>query len=318
MNRFYFDSEKSLQELDKESLKEILADPSCVPEVLQHFAAKGARDEALGERIAFHPSVPVGALALLASTGKSAVVELVLTNQERLLSHPGLLEHLMANPVLRADQRGRILELLDRVAKSVRKKGEEDAAGDEDRTKHEFADVEEVANLLQVDVGELLSSSEIIDGEEFAESEDLEIRDAFARIMTFNTATKAILAMKGGREERMILVRDSNKIVSLGVLKNPRLTESEVESIVAMRNVSDEVLRQLGGNREWTKNYKVSRMLVFNPRTPPATALNHVNRLTTRDLKLMKNSHDVPELIRRMARRLLDKRQQPQRGFKRK
>ena len=40
--------------------------------------------------------VPVGALAALARGGTSAVIELVLTNQERLLSQPDLLNLLSA------------------------------------------------------------------------------------------------------------------------------------------------------------------------------------------------------------------------------
>jgi hypothetical protein len=304
----------SLGELDTETLKEILGDPSCAPEVLTYFAPNAARDESLAEQLAFNQAVPVQALATLALTGKSAVVDLVLTNQERLLANPQLLEHLMTNPILRADQRGRILEILDTIARTSSKlKAGQGDAGAEPR---DTLDLEDVANLLQVDVGELLASSEIIDAEEFAYSEKPEIRDAFARIMTLSTGAKAILAMKGGREERRILIRDSNKIVSLGVLRNPRITDSEIAVIAGMRNVNEHVLRQLANNRNWTKTAKVARTLVHNPRTPPTVSSNFVHRLTNRDLKMMKNNHEVPELVRMMCRRLLEKRTRPKKGFR--
>ena len=134
-----------------------------------------------------------------------------------------------------------------------------------------------------------------------------------------NTAQKAILAMKGGREERMILVRDSNRTVAIGVLKNGRLTDSEIEAIAKMRNVRDEVLRQLGTAREWTKSYQVIHSLVHNPRTPQGVSMNFVGRMSTQDLRVLVTNREVPELIRRMARRTLDTRTQAQRvSFKKK
>lgn len=110
----------------------------------------------------------------------------------------------------------------------------------------------------------------------------------------------------------MILIRDTNKIVAMAVLKNGRITEQEIEGVARMRNVSDEVLRQVGTNRDWTKNYTVALALVNNPRTPQGVASNFITRLTNRDLKSLASSREVPELIRRMARRTLDIRTQPQ------
>ena len=98
-----------------EEIEAVLADGSCAQEVLAYFAPRAAREEKLAERIAFHASVPRTALVVLASKGNSSVVELVLTNQERLLRQPEVLELLMVNPALRPDQRGRILELLERA-----------------------------------------------------------------------------------------------------------------------------------------------------------------------------------------------------------
>jgi hypothetical protein len=285
-----------------------------------HFSKQAIGQDAMAELIAFHPSVPAGALGILASGGGASVIDLVLTNQERLLVQPGLLEKLMVNPALRADQRGRILELLDRAMKlqeaaKLKKADSDGADGGDD----EPEDLEEAAQLLDVDVGELLSSSEIMGGEEFLESEDANLRDAYQKIITLNPAQKAILAMKGGREERLILVRDTNKVVALAVLRNGRLTENEVESIAKMRNVTDVVLRQVGGNRGWIKSYSIIWALLNNPRTPPSVATNFVSRLQNRDLKNLAANRDVPELIRKMAKRTHDTRTQPQtRQYKKK
>jgi len=304
-------AESSLKALDGPSLIEILGDPGCTVEVLSYFARRAARDQALAERVVFHPVVPLDALVLLAASGTADVIDLVLTNEQLVLARPAVIDAVLGNPALRPDQRGRLLEVLERIAK--RKDREPDAIADP-----EAASLEEAARLLDVDVGELLSTSEILGGEEFATSDDQVVRTTYAKILLLNTAQKAILAMKGGREERLILVRDSNRSVALAVLRNGRITDQEIESMARMRNVVEEVLRQIGGNREWTKNYAVIVSLVTNPRTPPGVTTNFVSRLTNNDLKLITKNRDVPELIRRMAKRILDTRQQQPVLFKRK
>ncbi len=125
-----------------------------------------------------------------------------------------------------------------------------------------------------------------------------------------NETQKAILAIKGGREERTILIRDTNRLVALAVMKNPRMPEGEVEAIAGMRNVREEVLRTIGATREWTKNYAVALALVRNPRTPPGISTNFITRLNNKDLKFLSKDKNVPEIVRRMAKKNSDLRQQ--------
>ena len=303
-----FDAENSLGQITPEVLVEVLGDPVCDPLVLEHFAGTAARDERLAERVAFHPNASGSTLSVLASEGNAAVLDLVLTNQERLLTTPGLVDSLSMNPALRADQRGRLLDLIDRFFRGEAQRAAEDAGPGTQAA--ETIDAEQVARILEINVGELFAASEIMDAEEFAQSEDLVVRSAYKRILTLNTAQKAILAMKGGREERIILIRDTNKVVALSVLKNARMTEGEVEAIASMRSVSDEILRNVGINREWSKNYTVVANLVRNPRTPPSLSTNFVSRLNSKDLKNLGGDRNVPEIIRRMAKRTLELRTQ--------
>jgi len=302
------DAEISLQQLTPEVLLEVLSDPVCDPLVLEHFATTAARDERLAEKVAFHPSASGKTLGILASEGSAAVLDLVLTNQERLLATPGLVDRLSMNPALRADQCGRLLDLIDRFFTGhARPTAEEAGPG---IASGEPIDAEQAAKILEIDVGELFAASEIMDAEEFVQSDNPVVRSAYKRILTLNVGQKAILAMKGGREERIILVRDTNKLVALGVLKNARITEGEVERIAAMRNVSEEILRNVGMNREWSQNYAVTANLVRNPRTPPSLSTNFVARLTNKDLKILCGDRNVPEIIRRMAKRTFELRTQ--------
>lgn len=115
------------------------------------------------------------------------------------------------------------------------------------------------------------------------------------------------LAMKGTREQRAQLVRDTNRMVAAAVLSSPKLTESEVEQFTKLGNVSDEVLRTIGTNRSWAKNYGVVIGLCRHPKTPPAISMQMIHRLTERDLKMLATDRNVPEALRVVARKLMGK-----------
>jgi hypothetical protein len=72
-----------------------------------------------------------------------------------------------------------------------------------------------------------------------------------------------------------------------------------------MKNVSDQVLREIGNHREWTKRYAVVVNLVKNPRTPLDTSLGLVPRLTPQDLRSVAVDRNVPEAVRKAAQRFL-------------
>lgn len=118
---------------------------------------------------------------------------------------------------------------------------------------------------------------------------------------------KMKLAMKGTREQRAVLIRDPNKLVSSAVLSSPKLTDSEVEAFTKMGNVSEEVLRVIGTNRSWLKNYGVMLGLVRNPKSPPAVSMQLIQRLNERDVKMLAVDRNVPEALRLMARKLMVK-----------
>ncbi len=128
-----------------------------------------------------------------------------------------------------------------------------------------------------------------------------------APIANMSILDRMKLAMKGTREQRQTLIRDPNKMVSAAVLSSPKLTESEIESFARMGNVSEDVLRTIGTNRSWTKNYSVIAALARNPKTPPAISLNLVGRLNERDIKVITLDRNVPEALRLAARKFLVK-----------
>ncbi|HEX8399027.1 MAG TPA: hypothetical protein VF644_16445 [Pyrinomonadaceae bacterium] len=125
------------------------------------------------------------------------------------------------------------------------------------------------------------------------------------RILMMPIKDRVKLAMKGDREVRVVLIRDPNRIVAQAVLSNPRITENEVEKIAAMRSVPGEVLRQIEGNRTWSRNYVIIHHLVRNPRTPLPTVLHLLPRILAKDLQGISNNRNVSEAVRKQAFRLL-------------
>jgi len=124
------------------------------------------------------------------------------------------------------------------------------------------------------------------------------------RVMRLRTNQKIMLAIKGGKEERTLLIREANRLIQVNVIRNGRITEGEVAYIAQMRTVHEEVLRIISTNREWMKKYTVRRNLVYNPRTPLAIAMNNLKNLNEFDLKLMAKDRNVAELLRREAKRI--------------
>jgi hypothetical protein len=123
------------------------------------------------------------------------------------------------------------------------------------------------------------------------------------RLAAMTVAQRVIRAMKGTREERAILVRDPNKLVSAAVLSSPKLTETEVEAIARMANVSEDVLRIIARTRAWMKSYTVTAALARNPKTPVSISMNLLPRLMDRDLRLISTDRNVPDVLRTTARR---------------
>jgi hypothetical protein len=136
------------------------------------------------------------------------------------------------------------------------------------------------------------------------EPADGQVRESTVqKIASLNVAQRMTVAMKGTREERAVLIRDPNKIVAVAVLSSPKLTETEVESIAKMANVSDEILRMIGFSRAWTKNYAVVHALVRNPKTPVALSMNFLARLSDKDLRNLSTNRNVPDVLRVTARK---------------
>lgn len=124
-------------------------------------------------------------------------------------------------------------------------------------------------------------------------------------LSSLSVPSRIKIAMLGSREQRAVLIRDPNRVVSCAVLSSPKLSETEVENFARMTNVAGDVLRIIGSNRAWIRNYAIIAALVRNPRTPPALSLGFIPRLQERDLKTLAVDRNVPEALRIASRKSL-------------
>ena len=123
-------------------------------------------------------------------------------------------------------------------------------------------------------------------------------------ISAMTVAQRVKFAMKGGADARRVLIRDTNKVVQRAVLQSPRLTDQEVEAFASMANLTEEILRLIGKNRNFRKNYAVVRNLLNNGKAPLDVTLNLLPMLNPMDLKKLTMNKNVPETLRTTAIKL--------------
>lgn len=121
------------------------------------------------------------------------------------------------------------------------------------------------------------------------------------KISRMTVSEKVKLAVLGDKEDRMILVRDGSKVVNGAVLASPKISDQEVETIAAMKNVQENVLRTLARNRKFIKSYSVVKALVNNPRCPLDLSMPLMKNLLVNDLKFLSLNKNVPETLKKMA-----------------
>jgi hypothetical protein len=125
------------------------------------------------------------------------------------------------------------------------------------------------------------------------------------RLQKLTVSERILLALRGNKEVRTMLLRDTNKEVVMTVLDNPKITDTEIEILSKSRSVSEEVLRKITKKREWMKNYAIISSLVSNPKTPTPIAIKLVSDLKTRDLSIIEKNKNVSEGVRAMAKKLV-------------
>ena len=112
---------------------------------------------------------------------------------------------------------------------------------------------------------------------------------------------KVTLAMKGGMEARLILLKTYDPMIYFYLCKNPKITPEEIVEITKSDLLTPNTVELISRNREWMQNERVKYNLVMNRKTPHAMALHVFGLLGVRSLKEIARTPGSPPSLRRMA-----------------
>jgi hypothetical protein len=253
------------------------------------------------ERLLRMPRIDGDTLEYLAAAADERSGELIATNEELMLAHPRVIEKLYMNKRVRMSTADRLIELAVRnnvelgipaykeAAQAI--KNELIAEASEEPTYDDIVFKESEQAAENASLGEDEDTHEI--DEEGEERLRQKFVPLYAIIGQLTVTQKIRRAMLGTAAERLLLVRDSNRLVAAAAVKSPLMRDNEAVQISASRAVSEDVLRAIAQKTEFIRNYQVKVNLVSNPRTPFAFSSRFVQHLRDGDIRALAKSKNV-------------------------
>ncbi|HET6981219.1 MAG TPA: hypothetical protein VFI53_03715 [Myxococcaceae bacterium] len=300
----------SATKLPDRILSSALRDEEVEPLVLGWFLDRLARQDVYAEMLVLNASTPDDAIGRAAAVCGLRTAEIISQNQLRLLRYEEIVRQLCLNPSCGPAlidgvcdfcvRSGLVLADVPQIrAARVRIYGAEappDPGPTADEVIEEFGDQLEDENAPPMEEGRRLTLAQ--------------------RIMKMSIAEKIKLATKGNKEARSYLLRDSNKLVAVAVIRSPKITDGEVLAVANNRAALDDVLRVVCNNREWLKDYRVKVALTKNPKVPLPVAMKFLAQLRESEVKDLARNKNVPSGVQLMARKMIDKKNAPKKEEK--
>jgi hypothetical protein len=286
-------TKKIIREIPEENIANFILMEDVNAEKLDQLSKMFADKVSILEGIILNPTTSDATIKHLATFCESDQLELILLDKPRLSRVPSIMDDVLSNARLTTELR----TLIERDKSK--------ALGN--LYPSEFMKSRPAPKLLltssaEADVDDVIAKAEQITNEEERE------KTVQQQLLTMNIPQKIQYAIKGPREARIYLVRDANKIVSAAVLKSPKVSDSDVEGFAKMRNVSEDILRQISETRHWMRNLGVVEALAKNPKTPVPVTIRLLPRLSKFTVRKIAVSKDVPEAVQRMALKLSQQR----------
>jgi len=257
------------------------------------------------------PRLGSATLEHLADIADEKSGELIATNEQLMLANPRVIEKLYMNKRVRMSTADRLIELSVRnnielaipaykeAAQAIKNELLTEPTEEPAYDDIVFNETDELAVRAQVQENE--------DTHDVDEEGEEKLRDKFvplyAIIGQLTVTQKIRRAMLGTAAERLLLVRDSNRLVATAAVKSPLMRENEAALIASSRAVSVDVLRAIAQNREFVRNYQVN--LVANPRTPLTYASRLLPHLRDNDVRALSKSKNVSGAVALAAKQQL-------------
>ena len=268
------------------------------------------------ERLLRMPRIQALTLQFLAQSADEKSGELIATNEQLMLANPDVIEKLYMNKRVRMSTADRLVELAVRHNLELSIPAYKEAAlAINNELVSEPTDEPSYDDLLFAESERVAAETDSLADDEDAFEVDEEgeekLRQKFVPLHVLigqMTITQKIRkAILGNAVERLLLVRDSNHLVSQAAVKSPNMRDGEAIQISASRAVSENVLRIIAQNREFVRHYQVKLNLVSNPRTPLTFAARLLPHLRDNDVRALTKSKNVSGAIVQAARQQLQR-----------
>ncbi|MCL4244380.1 MAG: hypothetical protein KJ002_04510 [Candidatus Dadabacteria bacterium] len=316
---------KTLSGMPAEVVSTILTDTAAEPGLLDFFA-RTLTDETQFQKILLNASATDDTVAYLAErVHDQNIIDLIANNHERIARSYEIVEGLSKNPLITRSTMDGVIDFLKLyMGEKFGSPLEADAGEGEDAEpvhvqaeisaealpESSFLDDFEIdSELLEEEEAEYEGGDE--PGDESAEehrSPDALNQSVYIKISVLNVGQRIKLALLGNREARAILVKDPNRIVSRAVLKNPRITDTEVVHIAQSKIVTDEILREISESKKWTRLYQVKLALVTNPKTPPHISIGLLKQLREFDLRNLRWNKNLSGVVATAVKHMMKER----------
>lgn len=292
----------TLRELSPGILTSAVTLEDVIPEILDLVARVRYRDPEVMEPLLTRRLIPLKTLLFLAERASGTVLDIIANNEQAMLKSPALKTLIINNP--QADQALKLkLGWMPESKEKPELKLKENSEPEPESKSEESEEVQSVTvpAAEDDDAADFAQDDEFDDYEEDEEDE----LSKYQQLLKMGVSEKIKMATTGDKEWRTLLLRESNKLVTSAVLKNPRISDSEVVLVAKNRAASDDMIRIILLKKEWVKLYEIKKALAVHPRTPLQKAMRFVGFLTEKDLKEVARSKQIPQAIANTARRLV-------------
>lgn len=285
---------KTLQKFPKQLVKTFLSLRDVDKHTLFFLSYIFQNDLEILRDILLHPNVPEKVFVIFSKIPNEDILKILIENEEKWAKNNQIVANLLNNRALPK-------EFVEKVSFYI-KKGNLQSEGTAIKQEED-----KVTNKMPIQKPSVEAEKDykthFID--DVAENDEEKKRSIAGKISKMGVAEKIKLATLGNKEVRGILIKDTNKLVSTAVLKNPRITEGEIVKFSQDRNLPDDIIRLIANDRNWTQNYNVKLNLVLNPKTPVQISIKFLSSLGIKDLGSVAKSKNVPSQVATVARRIM-------------
>lgn len=266
------EAKKSIYNIPHHILIPLLESPDAHPKIIDFASRIFAEDSEVMAAILQSKNVHVKTIERIALDADEALLELISNQQKKLLAYPLIFEAVKKNPNI-------TIPVLEKIGSLME------------------------AGTVEEELPEALIKEK---DDQSGDEEEEEEGSLYAQILKMGVSQKIKLAITGNKEARGLLIKEPNRLICGNVMKNPRITDSEVLLFSASKNVGVDVFKAIVGNKDWMKNYQIKLNLVANPRVPLPTAMNLLLHVRGKDLELIAKSREVSKGVSNNAKRMLD------------